>query len=371
MATFEVHRATNTLMAPSGSSSVASHTHLSGHGPAHATASIMFEDDENEEDGMDVEDEEGGQSSSSKRSQSHLLATAGQPIASTSTFMRGHGAYIGGAAPGSGLDGASSIISSLCGLVSRTNRLVSVAALKSRYAPEVGDLVVGRITEVQAGNRRWRVDVGARQDAILALSSVNLPGGIQRRKLESDELQMRTFFAEGDLLVAEVQAAFGDGSVGLHTRSLRYGKLRNGALAVVPPVLIRRLKSHFVELSQAQLEVTMGLNGFIWVAPDDAEAKKSARAIQGRDTEGVYSDENVNVIRALRRRITRVVDVLSILAANHLPISDLSLSRTYDLSIALAPLQTEAAGDDDLPGGLTSDVVQVIVDEAKKAESSY
>ena len=35
---------------------------------------------------------------------------------------------------------------------------------------------------------------------------------------------MRTFFEEGDLLVAEVQAFFGDGSMSLHTRSLKYGK---------------------------------------------------------------------------------------------------------------------------------------------------
>ena len=49
--------------------------------------------------------------------------------------------------------------------------------------------------------------------------------GFQRRKLESDELQMRTFFEEGDLLVAEVQAFFSDGAMSLHTRSLKYGKV--------------------------------------------------------------------------------------------------------------------------------------------------
>lgn len=36
---------------------------------------------------------------------------------------------------------------------------------------------------------------------------------------------MRTFFEEGDLLVAEVQAFFADGAISLHTRSLRYGKV--------------------------------------------------------------------------------------------------------------------------------------------------
>ena len=86
---------------------------------------------------------------------------------------------------------------------------------------------------------------------------------MQRRKLESDELQMRGFFEEGDLLVAEVQAFFSDGAMSLHTRSLKYGKvstrglilllninnllnkLRNWQLVAVPPILVRGLKSHF------------------------------------------------------------------------------------------------------------------------------
>ena len=134
----------------------------------------------------------------------------------------------------------------------------------------------------------------------------------QRRKLESDELQMRTFFEEGDLLVAEVQAIMGDGSMSLHTRSLRYGKvsiphhpfstsfphysstssslitpysnpssqlipstltqptnphpqLRNGQLVTVPPILVKRLKSHFITLP-CDVDLILGLNGYIWVS---------------------------------------------------------------------------------------------------------
>lgn len=78
------------------------------------------------------------------------------------------------------------------------NKLISVKPLKSRlvaliwsfgrplfeadicrYTPEVGDLVIGRIVEV--GSSRWKVDANARQDAVLMLSSVNLPGGVQVR----------------------------------------------------------------------------------------------------------------------------------------------------------------------------------------------
>ena len=130
---------------------------------------------------------------------------------------------------------------------------------QSSYNPEVGDLVVGRITEVNSklvlfkkkplkpfhryspGDGRWMLIQG-RMQFLCCLPSTCLAAcrlGIsfseikhtltldylKRRKLESDELQMRGFFEEGDLLVAEVQAFFSDGAMSLHTRSLKYGKV--------------------------------------------------------------------------------------------------------------------------------------------------
>ena len=71
------------------------------------------------------------------------------------------------------------------------------------------------------------VDLNGQQPAILQLSAIYLPGGIQRRKLEEDELMIRQFFIEGDLISAEVQAIHGDGSVSIHTRSVKYGKVLN------------------------------------------------------------------------------------------------------------------------------------------------
>lgn len=42
-----------------------------------------------------------------------------------------------------------------------------------------------------------------------------------------DEQSMRSYLSEGDLISAEVHSVFADGSLSLHMRSLKYGKVRN------------------------------------------------------------------------------------------------------------------------------------------------
>ena len=77
--------------------------------------------------------------------------------------------------------------------------------------------MVGRIVEIQ--QKRWKVDINSRLDSGLLLSSVNLPGGELTRRSAEDELSMRRYLAEGDLVSAEVQNIYGYGSLSLHTRS--------------------------------------------------------------------------------------------------------------------------------------------------------
>lgn len=87
---------------------------------------------------------------------------------------------------------------------------------------------------------------------------------MQRRRTEADELEMRNYFVEGDLVAAEVQGLFSDQSAALQTRNTRFGKLRNGCLVLVPPTLVKRCKSHFHTLP-CGVDVILGLNGYIWV----------------------------------------------------------------------------------------------------------
>ncbi|XP_038601514.1 exosome complex component RRP4 isoform X2 [Tachyglossus aculeatus] len=176
--------------------------------------------------------------------QRHLVVP-GDTITTDPGFMRGHGTYMEN----------EKLIASVMGCVERVNKLICVKALKTRYNGEVGDIVVGRITEVQ--QKRWKVETNSRLDSVLLLSSMNLPGGELRRRSAEDELAMRDFLQEGDLISAEVQAVFSDGAVSLHTRSLKYGKLGQGVLAQVSPSLVKRQKTHFHDLPCGASPISM------------------------------------------------------------------------------------------------------------------
>ena len=65
---------------------------------------------------------------------------------------------------------------------------------------ESGVIQGGRFTPRPPG----QVDTNSRLDSVLALSSVNLPGGELRRRSAEDELSMRRYLQEGDIISAEV-----------------------------------------------------------------------------------------------------------------------------------------------------------------------
>lgn len=302
--------------------------------------------DEDEDVGMQDAGEGVRGKLDSSSSERHIV-TPGELVTDDPVWMRGHGTYF--------LDNMT--YSSVAGTVSRVNRLLSVIPLRSRYSPETGDHIVGRIAEV--GNKRWRVDIGGKQHAVLMLGSVNLPGGILRRKSESDELQMRSFLKEGDLLNAEVQSLFQDGSASLHTRSLKYGKLRNGQFCQVPSSLIIRSKNHTHNLP-GNVTVVLGVNGYIWLrktskmdmardAPSGAEPAKGApignKTLRSSDSVSItrleeesswqiYSDENDPTISvSLRQTITRYANVIKALAYCEIGITQERIVGAYEASM--------------------------------------
>lgn len=316
-----------------------------------------FESDEDMSYGSDVEegqDADGDMEMKEEKGKGNSdIVTPGELITDDPVWMRGHGTYF--------LDNMT--YSSVAGTVSRVNRLLSVIPLRGRYAPETGDHIIGRIAEV--GNKRWKVDIGSKQHAVLMLGSVNLPGGILRRKSESDELQMRSFLKEGDLLNAEVQSLFQDGSASLHTRSLKYGKLRDGIFCQVPSSLIIRSKNHTHNLP-GNVTVLLGVNGFVWlrktskmdltrdappggstgagressVGPTGAthvntNTNISITRLEEESSWQIYSDENDPTIKnSERKTISRYANVIKALAFCEIGFTQERIISAYEASMA-------------------------------------
>ena len=75
---------------------------------------------------------------------------------------------------------------------------------------------------------------------------------------------MRNYFKENDLLSGEVQQININGQIHLQTRNLKYGKLKNGMLAKVNHMLVKKTKHQFINLVD-NVKAILGLNGAIWV----------------------------------------------------------------------------------------------------------
>ena len=270
-------------------------------------------------------------------SEPQQLVSPGDVITREVGYMRGHGTYTRD----------DVLYASVAGAVQRVNKLISVTPPKTKYQGEIGDVIVGRITEVQ--QKRWKVEINARLDAVLQLSSVNLPGGELRRRSAEDELTMRKYLQEGDLISAEVQNLFSDGAVALHTRSLKYGKLSQGTLVTVSPSLIKRRKTHFHKLP-CGASVILGNNGNVWIYPTSLNDDNESSA-------GGGFAQNLNVIpKSDREVISRLRNCILALAggsSGHAPVMlwDTTLTYAYEASLAKFPhsshelLKPEAMSD--------------------------
>lgn len=273
-------------------------------------------EDEDDQVNVDIEMSDG-------QDQGNSIVTPGELITEDPIWMKGHGTYF--------LNDKT--YSSVAGNISRVNRLLSVIPLRGKYSPETGDHVIGRITEV--GNKRWKVDIGAKQDAVLMLGSVNLPGGVLRRKSESDELQMRNFLKEGDLLNCEVQTIFNNGMASLHTRSLKYGKLRNGIFLKVPSSLIVKSKNHAFDLP-GNVSIVLGSNGYTWLykTPKTNKSKESSAPgitrLEEESSWEIYSDKNEFIDVQTRHNIAKYYNILKSLAAKEQKINSEVLIEAFD-----------------------------------------
>lgn len=260
-----------------------------------------------------------------------VIASSSSESSSEQSFLRGHGTYV------ERVNNEDRLVASVCGTVQRVNKLITVIPFcELLYQGHVGDLVVGRVTSVQAS--RWTVNLVANQrDAQLPLSGVHLPGGAQRVRTAQDARGMRLFLQEGDLISAEVHKVQpSDGALMLHTRSYRYSKLENGCLTQVPPALIPRRKNHALTLINGTLDVLWGTNGNIWIQ----RALKTPGGEDAKDLAGLQEQlrkdhADTPTMPDERQSIARLRNAIECLRLVHSLVTPEKAERIYNKSIEL------------------------------------
>lgn len=270
--------------------------------------------------------------SSKVNSDSSVTIADSIPVNHEDGVLKGHGT--------ADLDGE--VVATLCGVVERVNKLVYVRALRSRYKPEVGDIVIGRVIEV--AQKRWRLDINYSQNAYLMLSAMNMPDGVQRRRTALDELNMRCIFEEADVICAEVRGFQHDG-LHLQARSQKYGKLSTGQLLTVTPYLVKRQKQHFHHLEQYGIDLIIGCNGFIWVGEhvevrDDMvedQVNQSDPQVLTPNKNSVSLEEQEKKYTALetRKYICRAANAVRVLSTLGFIITSEIIKGVIDLSLSV------------------------------------
>jgi exosome complex component RRP4 len=142
---------------------------------------------------------------------------------------------------------------------------------------------------------------------------------------------MRSFFREGDVFVGEVQQFFADGSMSLHTRSLKYGKLRAGVLVKVPCALIRRRASHFHTLPMG-VQMILGVNGWVWVGPVVKEL--TATEVEAHP-DWLYGERpGEQVTKEVVEAMARVLNAVNVLKAHQVVVHEGMVMAVVEASTA-------------------------------------
>lgn len=154
---------------------------------------------------------------------------------------------------------------------------------------------------------------------------------------------------------------FQDGSASLHTRSLKYGKLRNGYFLQVDPKGIGRSKTHVLALQGAnggeEIDVVLGVNGFVWISKKVAlETSKSESAgrvsitrLEEEASEAIYSSQNDYIAPATRKEIARVGNCIKAMVRHNQHVDEDTLTAVYEAAVALGE-SAEIARPDILEG---------------------
>lgn len=151
------------------------------------------------------------------------------------------------------------IISNQLGLVSLSGRLIKIIPLTGKYAPKVGDVVIGKVINMSFSF--WYVDIGCSNDAVLPL--VGTPEYVEKGA------DLSQYYNFGDILSAKVSRVT-RGVVEISMKDPGMRKLTGGKLIKVTPSKVPRIigkQGSMISLIKERTgcRITVGQNGVVWI----------------------------------------------------------------------------------------------------------
>jgi exosome complex component RRP4 len=167
----------------------------------------------------------------------------------------------------------SKIYASRLGLVEYKGKNVQVVALNNFYVPSVGDLVIGKIVEVNLHG--WTVDINSPYSAILKASEAF------NKQFRPQKDELSEFLDINDLIFAKVIAFDRARDPSLTIREPELGKISYGQIVKVSPAKIPRIigrKGSMITMlkKETNCSITVGQNGLILISGKNREDERIA-----------------------------------------------------------------------------------------------
>lgn len=184
------------------------------------------------------------------------LLAEGDYISSSNTYRRGEKIY-----------------ASRLGLVKYEEKEVQVVALNAFYLPSIGDLVIGKIVEVNINS--WTVNINTSYLATLHTSEA------LNRSFRPQRDDLTRLFDVGDLIIAKVITYDRTRDPSLTVREPGLGKVVDGQIVKVTPTKIPRIigrKGSMINMLKKETgcNITVGQNGLILVHGGTSEDERIA-----------------------------------------------------------------------------------------------
>ncbi len=167
----------------------------------------------------------------------------------------------------------SKIYASRLGLVEYKGKNVQVVALNNFYVPSIGDLVIGKIVEVNLHG--WTVDINSPYSAILKASEAF------NKQFRPQKDELSEFLDINDLILAKVIAFDRARDPSLTIREPELGKISYGQIVKVSPAKIPRIigrKGSMITMlkKETNCNITVGQNGLILISGKNREDERIA-----------------------------------------------------------------------------------------------